>query len=127
MPIKSKFGHWSPTIEAKTAAYTLLPSDNGKIFTNRGAAGAVTFTLPTPSEALTGVEYTFIVVAGQNVTVAGTGANDIVAFNNAASASVAFTTAAELIGGGVKMVCDGTSWLAFVNLGSETQTPTIGA
>lgn len=128
MPIKSKFGHWTRSIEAKTANYTLTAADNGKIFTNRGAAGAVTFTLPAPSTALEGVEYTFMaVVAAQNLIVAGAGANDIVAFNNAAAASVAFQTAAEIIGGAVTMVCDGTSWLAFVSLGAETQTPTIGA
>ena len=44
-------------VTAKTAAYTVLQSDTGKIFTNSGASGSVTFTLPTP---FAGLVLTFI-------------------------------------------------------------------
>ncbi|TAJ89743.1 hypothetical protein [Reyranella sp.] len=41
---------------SKTANYALLPSESGLDFDNNGAAGAVTFTLPT---AIVGLTYTF--------------------------------------------------------------------
>lgn len=111
-------------VEAKTADYTLTANDWGKFFTNRGAAGAVTFTLPTAASTAPGFYADFFVVANQNVIVAGT-AGEVVAFNDATANSVAFSTADEKVGGGLRAVCDGTSWLMFVYLGAETQTPTV--
>ena len=32
---------------AKTSAFTVLPEHEGALFTNRGAGGSVTFTMPT--------------------------------------------------------------------------------
>lgn len=113
-------------ISAKTAAYTLTPDDNGKIFTNRGAGGAVTFTLPPTADIPTGFNVRFFVVADQNVTVASNGsADNIVAFNDAAADSIAFSTGSEKIGSGIEVVWDGAGWLAFVMLGAETATPTV--
>lgn len=112
-------------ISAKTASYQLLPGDIGTLFTNRGATGAVTFTLPVTADIPTGFWAEFFVVAGQNVIVATPTVDTGVAFNDAAADSVAFQTAAELIGGGMRCVWDGTGWLYFIHLGSETQTPTV--
>lgn len=112
-------------IEDKTADYTITAADMGKIFTNRGATGAVTFTLPAAAAALKGRSVLVFVVAGQNVTVAGATADQMVVFNDATADSIAFSTAAELIGGCVEAICSGTDWLVRVALGSETQTPTI--
>jgi hypothetical protein len=111
-------------VVAKTANYTVLAADNGALFTNQGAAGAVTFTLPTIAK---GLRYRFFVEAGQNVIVAAAAGDTLVVFNDAAADSIAFQTAAELIGGGLEVVAnaDATKWLVFVMLGSETQTPTI--
>jgi hypothetical protein len=81
------------------------------VFTNRGAAGAVTYTLPAPVQALTGVEYEFWGVAGQNTIVNAGGAGKGVAFNNAAITTVTCSTAGALIGAHIRAVCDGTSWL----------------
>lgn len=116
------------TIEAKTADYQVKTEDIGKILTNRGASGAVTFTLPavTSPTLPAGWWVEFFVVAGQNVTIASSGSLDnLVAFNDATADSIAFSTATELIGNGVRVVWDGTSWLVFVALGAETATPTI--
>lgn len=55
---------------AKTANYTLVDSDHGKLFTNAGAGGAVIFTLPT---AKAGTFFRFLRVAAQDVTVTATG------------------------------------------------------
>jgi hypothetical protein len=111
-------------VTAKTASYSLTDSDfNGQVFTTRGASGAVTFTLPTVTAAMAGRYVDFINVAGQNMLVAGT-AGELVTFNDLTANSVAFQTAAELIGGACRAVCDGTSWLIFIQA-EETQTVTV--
>jgi len=53
-------------ITAKTSNYTVLSADKHTFFTNTGAAGGVTFTLPTPAAGLT---YEFYRDANQTVTV----------------------------------------------------------
>lgn len=111
-------------ISAKTGDYTVTVSDLGKIFTTRGAAGAVTFTLPAVSSSIpTGVSTLFYNVADQDMIVAGT-AGELVTFNDAAANSVAFSTSAEQIGGCLEAVCDGTSWLIIIH-GEETATSTV--
>ena len=67
---------------ALTASVTLTNYDIGKIFTNRGAAGAVTVTLPTPSSDNAGGAMDFATVAGQNLTVQSTG--NLILLNDAA-------------------------------------------
>jgi len=113
------------TISAKTASYSVRPEDIGKIFTNRGAGGAVTFTLPTVSTIAAGWWCEFFVVADQNVVIASQGSSDnIVTFNDAGADSITISTAGEIIGASVRVIWDGTSWLAQLMV-HETQTPTI--
>lgn len=112
-------------VAAKTADYTVLASDGGGVLTTRGAGGAVNFTLPATASLPVGWTCRFFNVAGQNMTVTAAAADTMVVFNDATADSIAFSTAAELIGGGLEVVWDGTGWLTFVNLGAETQTPTI--
>jgi hypothetical protein len=105
---------------AKTANYTIGTNTTdviGSIFTNRGAAGAVTFTLPSPSA---GAYYFFAGVADQNITISA-GAGLAVTFNNAAAASLAFSTAGNKIGAFAAAISDGTQWL-LVNLSNNTGT-----
>lgn len=100
------------TVSAKTANYTILPSDPcGTLFTNRGAAGAVTFTLPAPTAVPAGQWYLFAGIAGQNILVATATADTLVTKNDAAADSVAMSTAGELIGGAMLAFCDGTAWV----------------
>jgi len=113
------------TIEAKTADYRCTYLDSGKILTNRGAAGAVTITLPPTADIPTGWWIEVFVAAGQNLTVASNTVDTMVVFNDATADSIAFSTANELIGNGARFVWDGTGWLTFVALGAETATPTI--
>jgi hypothetical protein len=101
---------------AKTANYQIVSplasaagDACGTLFTNRGAAGAVTFTLPVITANMAGLWYEFRGVAGQNITVAAA-AGTVVAFNNAAATSVTTSTAGQLIGAHQRAVCDGTSW-----------------
>lgn len=109
---------------AKTADYTVLAADNNTLFTTRGAVGAVNFTLPTLAR---GLRFRFFNEAGQNMTVTSVVADTLVAFNDLAADSIAFSTANELIGGSIEVIAndDASKWLVFVNLGAETQTPTI--
>lgn len=110
-------------VAAKTADYTITDADDGKLFTNRGAAGAVIFTLPAVTAARKGMTVYFFVVADQNVTINAT-ANEMVTFNDLDADGIAFSTATELIGAAVMAVCDGTSWLMFL-MTQETQTVTV--
>ena len=110
-------------VSAKTAAYSPTVAESGTIFTTTGAAGAVTFTLPAVS-GNAGVHYGFRNTVGQNMTVAAP-AGTLVTFNNAAATSLTFSTASELIGGGIDVVCDGAKWIASTLLAAETQTPTV--
>lgn len=99
--------------KAVTASYTIKhmqPDRPGNVFTNRGATGAVTFTLPAPVAQLAGVSYDFYGVADQNLIVSA-GAGKGVAFNNAACASLAAQTGNQKIGAHIFAYCDGTSWI----------------
>ena len=61
-------------VEAKTAAYTVTTNDNGKVFTNTGASGAVTFSLPA---ATVGLWYRFVVKAAQELRIDPNGTETI--------------------------------------------------
>lgn len=100
---------------AKTAAYTVVyPMDApGTIFSNMGASGGVTFTLPAPSLALLGVGYEFRGIAAQAITVTAPGATPCISKNNAACTSLAASTGGELIGAAIRAVCVKASATAY--------------
>lgn len=114
---------WTPRIVAKTAAYTVPASESGTIFTTAGATAAVTFTLPAITDGP--FVFDFIAVADVAMTVAAATADTLCTFNDAAADSVAFSTTSEIIGGWVKVVCDGTTIIALTPISSETQTVTV--
>lgn len=104
----------------KSANYTVtrLNDRPETIFTNRGATGAVTFTLPPPSFAYLGDAYNFRSVVDQNIVVAGATAGDVVTKHNAAASSVAASTNNEKIGAAIRAECIKTGdstykWLVF--------------
>lgn len=100
-------------IVPKTADYTVLESDNGTLFTNRGAAGAVNFTLPATAEK--GLTYGFYVVADETVTVTAGTADTMITFNDALADSVAVLTASQKIGTLFVVIGDGTGWMTVAN------------
>lgn len=110
-------------VSAKTAAYTIKPQDVGTLFTNRGAGGAVTFTLPAIADVASGWWADFFIVADQTVTLTAP-ANKLTTFNNATATSAAFSTASEKIGGAARVVFDGTTYLLRLAT-EETQTVTV--
>ena len=113
-------------IEAKTASYQIKPGDIGKIFTNTGATADLTLTLPPVADLLAGWWCRFFLTADFAILIASSGsADNIAAFNDAAADSIAITTSGEHIGAGGELVWDGTNWLAFINLGQDTQSVTV--
>lgn len=107
---KILFGGWATPVEAKTTAYTLKARDCGKLFTNRGASGSVTFTLPDPDTSLAGFTAEFFAVAAQDLVVSSS--EGLVVDSNATADSI---TLDNIIGQHLKVICDGTSWLVVSN------------
>lgn len=111
-------------IEATTSSLIMTAADLGKIWTTRGAGGAITFTLPAVS-GLAGRWAIFWNVANQNMIVAGPD-EGLVVKNDLTADSIAYQTGGELIGSAFLAVCDGTSWLV-VPLAEEAVTVTIAS
>jgi hypothetical protein len=120
-------GGWK-TVTAKTAAYTVLEADNNTLFTNKGDADAIVFTLPTAAER--GLRYGFYVAADQSLTVTAGTVDTMIVFNDAAADSVAFSTSGDKVGGMIEVIGDGALWMTMLyGWGSDgvlVQTATIG-
>jgi hypothetical protein len=100
-------------VAAKTANYTILPSDPcGSLFTNRGAAGAVSLTLPGVTAVPSGTWYLVLGIAGQNISVVAGTVDTLVVLNDAAADSLTVSTAGQLIGSLMLLINDGTAWAA---------------
>lgn len=107
-----------PVIIPKTASFTLDPTTTrcGTMFTNRGAVGAVTVTLPnlntTPRSNWDGYWVEVEGIADQTFTVAAA-AGKAVCFNNAAATSLACSTGGQKIGAKIKAIWDAgaAKWL----------------
>lgn len=108
---------------SKTANYQLLGSDNLTEFNNNGALGAVTFTLPP---ILPGYKFGFRVYADQNFLITSSEGGNIIALNNAVANTLAFQTASQRIGGGLKVYSNalGTKW-EIINTSAGTNTITV--
>ena len=104
------------------ASTTLSEAHMGSHIIVRGAAGAVTLTLPaTPKK---GMRFRVTNVSAQNLILAAGTADTMVALNDLTADSVSLQTAGELIGGTFEVVGDGTGWVVVPSLW-ETQTQTI--
>lgn len=106
------FGGSAVLESAKTANYTVLATDNGTLFTNAGAVGAVIFTLPAIAANLS---FTFFVAADQSLTVASAAGDDMMVYNDIAADSVAFSTSSKKVGASLRVVANaaGTAWYCF--------------
>lgn len=112
-----------PRVVAKTANYTVLPTESGTIFTTFGATANVAFTLPDPTAG--NWVYLFVVGADVNLTVSSAAADKLITFNDLEADSVAFSTASEKIGGAILCFSDGTNSYAIAFGVSHRQTATI--
>lgn len=111
---------------AKTASYAVKPTDHNYRFSNFGAAGAVTFTLPAIADVFDGWSAEFVVLANQTVTVTAP-SGKLIAGNNTGATSIAFSSTSEKVGNTIGIYYDGSAakYVAQLNLGTETHTPTI--
>lgn len=104
---------------AKTTAYSVLSTDHGRFFTNRGATASVTFTLPAVTTLPAGFTVSFFAVSNYGLVVASNGSSDnIVGLNDAGADTITCTTTSRMIGANVKVVFDGVGWLAIEGAGA---------
>lgn len=90
------------TVEAKTANYTVVANtDNGKVFTNEGAAGAITFALPA---ATVGQWYRFVVKVAQELRLDPNGSETISLPTGVQQAAGKYITA-DAIGERISIEC----------------------
>lgn len=118
--IRALMSFIAAAVAAKTGNYTIGTNATdafGTVFTNEGASGAVTFTLPSPTS---GAYYFFAGVADQNIVITA-GSAIAVTVNNAAATSITYSTALQKIGSFAVAIATGTKWL-LINLGTNTAT-----
>lgn len=103
---------------AKTAAYTILASENGCGFTNLGASGAITLTLPP---AVVGLHYYFSVEVAQELRIDPSGSETISLPSDGVPGAAGKYLTANAIGETVHLVCaKAGSWRAFAAHGTWT-------
>jgi hypothetical protein len=107
----SKLEGFRRTVVAKTADYDILESDSGKILTTEGAAGAVVFTLPTPTTELAGMWVDIVQCADQNMRVTCATSDKIISQGDLEYDYVENTTGGLKIGAHCECVCTGTKWI----------------
>lgn len=117
------FGGWADVV-AKTADHTVTEAENNVLFTTRGAAGAVEFTLPTTAKK--GLRYGFYAAADQNLKVTSGTADKLTVINDLTADSLSFATANLKIGGFIEVIGDGTTWLSIVHAGQTSDGTTSG-
>lgn len=100
----------------KTASYTLLKSDSGKLITNNGAAGAVTLTLPAPK---VGLFFAFgkRTVAQNLIVQTNTSAVKIL---DGSSQRVSLTSSETQTYAYLELQCDGDHWFPVIKVGTWT-------
>lgn len=79
---------------AKTADFTMTSADNGRHFTNVGAAGTIVPTLPT---AVRGLELMFSASAAQTMTVTASGSDKIASSGSVTGTTYSLTTGKSLL------------------------------
>src|SRR6202011_4624362 len=102
------------SVVSKTADYTVLAADSGKMFDNTGAAGSVNFTLPAVA-ASKGFTITIFGVVDQPIVVTAP-AGTLVGPNNAGRASYTSAGAGNRIGQAIYAYCNGAKWFLFVDV-----------
>lgn len=108
----------------KTASYTVTLAESGTEFTNTGAGGSITFTLPALLDANSktqakGVIYRFTSTAAQAVVVTHSGSDVVIFYNDAAH--TIFTSNGNVgITQEVRVDDTGTKWLLTVTGSTQT-------
>lgn len=90
---------------AKTAAYTILQGDTGTMYTNSGAAGSVTLTLPASPKD--GTQYDFFCIAAQTLVIAASGGAKI---NGSAANGNMSAAGSQALVGRLRVMAIGGNW-----------------
>lgn len=111
-------GRYLAGVEAKTAAYTVVvATDNGKVFTNEGASGAITFSMPA---ATVGQRYTFVVKAAQELRIDPNGTETISLPTGVQQAAGKYI-GADAIGEFIDLICvKAGEWTTIGSVGTWT-------
>lgn len=105
---------WVPSV--CTANTPVYPFDNGHVYTNEGAGGAITFSLPA---ALPGLEYRFVVMTAQQLRLDPNG-SDTIAINGTQQAAGKYIVA-DAVGEACLLKCvKAGQWEQFDPLGTWT-------
>lgn len=94
------------TLLSKTADYTVLAADNGKILDNTGATIGITFTLPAVASSK-GYYFRAAVKAAVPIVIDGN-ASEAIYFNGVSATTI---TLPPVVGLYADFYCDGTQWL----------------
>jgi hypothetical protein len=116
MPNKLLFGGWAKPAKALIANYSIKPRDCGTIFTNRGATGVITLTLPKVQAGLNGFWCEVVCQDTDDIIVAADAVDTLMASADAAADSVTI----NVIGHGVRIWCDGVQYYAQLLPGAAT-------
>jgi hypothetical protein len=113
-----------PTETAKTAAYQVLTTDAGTLFTTTGNTGSLTFTLPAIAANLGPFE--FLNTVAQTMVISSTEGSNIVTDGNAAASHLTFSTSSHQIGARIVLRSNaaGTLWYT-ENKGNPGNTLTV--
>lgn len=104
--------------QVKTANYTVLTTENGTGFTNVGAAGAITFSLPA---ATVGLHYYFAVGVAQELRIDPNGTETISLPSSGVPQAAGAYLTADAIGETVHIACaTAGSWRVFGYTGTWT-------
>ena len=117
---------WPLVINETALTRTVAVAENNSIFTNLGAVGTVTFTLPTIDR---GLRYRFYnSTLAEDLVVVSALANTMIAFNDIAASSVALSTISQRAGSGFEIIAnhDESLWMVFGLLGDGAVTVTVG-
>jgi hypothetical protein len=110
-------GGFLKTVLNDTDAHSVLVTESGTVLTNAGSGGAAAFTLPS---AAIGLEYTFVVMAAQELRVTPAAGDSIIIAGVAGDSAEYWT--ANAVGASVTLVAvDVNNWIAKSSLGTWTQ------
>ena len=115
---------WKETITAKTAAYTVLITDAGTTFTNKGGTASITFTLPAIALVPTGWWVEFDQAALQALVVSAP-SGKLIAYDNIAATTLTCSTTSKMGALRIRMTYDGALYMATVFLANIAQVVTV--
>jgi hypothetical protein len=95
------------SVNVTAASRTLLLTETGTTFTNRGAGAGTTYTLPPTAAQCKGAWFGFYTQAAQAITVASSPADTLTVHADLTADTIA---TGAVIGQHLLVWCDGTSW-----------------